>query len=76
MADLCVFCGGNLLADGDPDSFGSRPHDLASIAAWNLGKHDVALEQVKLAIEKSPNDIRLCSNLRLIAASIKLADAV
>jgi glycosyltransferase involved in cell wall biosynthesis len=39
------------------------PHDLASIAAWNLGKKEEAIEQVILAISHSPNNTRLSKNL-------------
>jgi tetratricopeptide (TPR) repeat protein len=39
------------------------PHDLASIAAWNLGKKEEAIEQVILAISYNPNNARLNKNL-------------
>jgi glycosyltransferase involved in cell wall biosynthesis len=39
------------------------PHDLASIAAWNLGKKEEAIEQVVLAISYNPNSTRLNKNL-------------
>jgi len=47
----------------DPEVWGSMPHDYASIAAWNLGIKDEAIKQVKLALEHSPNDVRLINNL-------------
>lgn len=47
----------------DPEVWGSLPHDYASIAAWNMGLKDAAIEQVKLAIEKNPEDERLRNNL-------------
>lgn len=50
----------------DPAVWGHWPHDLASISAWQLGMHSVALHQARLACEKSPNDQRLQSNLELI----------
>jgi glycosyltransferase involved in cell wall biosynthesis len=50
----------------DPEVWGHWPHDLASISAWQIGMHQVALEQAKLAVEKTPNDLRLVGNLRYI----------
>lgn len=50
----------------NPDVWGELPHDLASIAAWNLGMIDEAINQCELAIEKNPNDSRLKNNLVLI----------
>ena len=50
----------------DPEVWGSMPHDYASIAAWNLGMKDEAIRQVKLAIEKSPDDERLNNNLQMM----------
>lgn len=47
----------------DPDVWGARPHDYASISAWQLGMKDVALEQVRKALELSPDDPRLLDNL-------------
>lgn len=50
----------------DPAVWGHWAHDLASVSAWNLGINDIALEQAKLAVEKSPNDDRLRRNLDFI----------
>lgn len=57
-----------------PDSYVTRsenyrhlPHDLLSIAAWNLKKYDEALEHARLAVEYLPNDERLQNNFRLIS---------
>lgn len=50
----------------DPAVWGAQPHDLASIAAWNLGMNEIALEQAVLAAEKDPSDPRLKSNIELI----------
>lgn len=47
----------------DPLVWGAAPHDLASIAAWNLGLHSLALEHARKAVELDPNDIRLRKNL-------------
>ena len=47
----------------DPEVWGHQPHDLASIAAWNLGLKDEAVAQARLALEKSPVDLRLQQNL-------------
>jgi hypothetical protein len=54
----------------DPEVWGHQPHDLASIAAWHLGLLDKALEQAQLALEKSPDDLRLQGNLKYIQDAI------
>ena len=50
----------------DPEVWKHWPHDLASIAAYHLGMKDVALKQAKLAVEKSPDDLRLQQNLQYL----------
>lgn len=47
----------------DPEVWGSKPHDLAAISAWNLGWKDRAIEHGKIAVEMSPDDQRLQKNL-------------
>ena len=59
----------------DPEVWGSQPHDLASIAAWNLGLKGLAEEQAKIAIEKSPDDLRLKQNLLYIQGVSDTAEA-
>jgi hypothetical protein len=49
-----------------PEAWGWQPHDLASIAAWNLKLYDESLDQAKLALDKLPNDKRLQDNMKLI----------
>jgi len=49
----------------DPTVWEHWSHDLAAISAWHLGMKDIAVGQAKLAVEKSPNDLRLRANLRL-----------
>ena len=46
--------------------WGAWPHDLASVAAFNMKMSGVALEQARLAVEKSPDDTRMCRNLFLL----------
>ena len=50
----------------DPEVWKHWPHDLASIAAYHLGMKDVALKQASLAVEKSPDDLRLWQNLQYL----------
>lgn len=50
----------------DPAVWGHWAHDLAAVAAWNLGMGKIALEQAKLALEKSPEDQRLQKNVELM----------
>ena len=42
----------------------------ASIAAWNLGMKEVAIEQCELAIQHAPDDERLLENLKLMTEKI------
>lgn len=51
----------------DPEVWGARPHDYASIAAWHLGMKEAAIEQCKLALHHAPDDSRLIQNLRLMS---------
>lgn len=47
----------------DPTVWGYKPHDLAAIAAWNMGLKDVARAQAKIAMELEPDDLRLRRNV-------------
>ena len=47
----------------DPEVWGSKPHDLASISAWKMGFNEVAIDQCEKAIQLSPDDDRLKNNL-------------
>ena len=59
----------------DPAVWGAQPHDLAAIAAWNLGLKDVALVQAKLALELEPTDIRLQNNVKWMSGKEPVQDA-
>jgi glycosyltransferase involved in cell wall biosynthesis len=48
----------------DPQVWGAAPHDLASIAAYNLGLYPLAFEHARKAVELSPDDLRLRQNLK------------
>jgi len=52
----------------DPEVWGHQPYDLAAIAAWNIGIYDMALKYGEKALELSPNDERLKSNVRFYRA--------
>ncbi len=56
----------------DPEVWGSMPHDYASIAAWNMGFTDQAIEHAQQALNFSPNDIRIMSNLDFMRASSRV----
>jgi tetratricopeptide (TPR) repeat protein len=47
----------------DPSVWTEKPYDLASIAAWNLGRKKEAVEYCKKALEYNPSDARLVRNL-------------
>ena len=49
-----------------PEAWGYLPHDLASIAAWNLGMYTESLDEAKIALSRNPEDKRLQNNLKLI----------
>jgi glycosyltransferase involved in cell wall biosynthesis len=55
----------------DPIVWGSAPHDYAAIAAWNLGLYDLALKHAKIAVDLSPDDLRLRQNLEWCEKSVK-----
>lgn len=44
-------------------SWGSRPHDLVALAAYNLGLKDLAIQHGEVAANMDPSDERLISNL-------------
>lgn len=56
----------------DPEVWGSKPHDLAAISAWNLGLKAEAAAQAQLALELSPHDQRLQNNLQFMQAELDL----
>ena len=47
-------------------SWGSQPHDLASIAAWNMGLKDRSVDHSINAYSKEPSNQRLVDNLSLV----------
>lgn len=47
----------------EAESWGSLPHDLASIAAWHIGLVDVAKEHGRIALEIDPSNERIRANL-------------
>jgi glycosyltransferase involved in cell wall biosynthesis len=57
----------------DPATWGSWAHDLASVAAWNLGLADISVEQARLAVEKEPGNERLMGNLAFVTQAAESA---
>lgn len=53
----------------DPAVWGAQPHDLAALAAWNLGLHGKALEHGTEAARLAPDDTRIAENLRHYSAA-------
>jgi hypothetical protein len=49
-----------------PEAWGWKPHDLASLAAWNLKMYRESLEQAGLALATNPQDQRLQNNWRIV----------
>lgn len=50
----------------DPSAWGALPHDLASISGWQLGLHDLALQQGKQALALCPGDARMRGNVNFM----------
>jgi glycosyltransferase involved in cell wall biosynthesis len=50
----------------DPAVWGFWAHDLAAIAAWNMGVKDIARQQAHLALQHAPDDERLRANLAMM----------
>ena len=55
----------------DPHCYGSVPHDLAALGAWNIGMHEVALKHARIACEYSPEDERLLKNVEFMEKYIE-----
>lgn len=49
-----------------PEDWRARPHDLASLASWNLGRREEALAHAFAAVAAEPDDGRLVENARFI----------
>jgi tetratricopeptide (TPR) repeat protein len=47
----------------DPAAWSDKPYDLGSIAAWNLGYKDQAVQLCQKALELAPQDSRIGRNL-------------
>lgn len=47
----------------NPEVWGSQPHDLKAIAAYNLGLQEEAIKHGQIAVDMSPHDQRLKNNL-------------
>ena len=52
-----------LVYTADPKAWSELPHDLASVAAWNLGLKNNAKLHCEQALKLSPNNERLKNNL-------------
>ena len=57
----------------DPAVWGSQPHDTASIAAYNMGLYELALEHARKAVEIDGDDLRLRQNLKFCEDKVKVA---
>lgn len=47
----------------NPECWTERPYDLASLACWNLGMKEKAIDFCRKALEFNPEDSRLLTNL-------------
>lgn len=54
----------------DPTAWGSKPYDMAALAAYNLGLYDKALLYGREAVALEPNDKRLQSNVSFYEAMV------
>lgn len=53
----------------DPACWGMRPHDLAALAAYNVGAYGIAVEQGTIALSLEPDNDRLAKNLAFYEAA-------
>lgn len=53
----------------DAAAWGSLPHDIASVAAWNLNQKDNAIKHVTNALKHEPNNKRMQENLAMMLRS-------
>ena len=60
----------------DPEVWGAKPWDLASISAWHLGLKDEAFALLAKAIELAPEDQRLRNNMQFMKTDFKTFDKV
>jgi tetratricopeptide (TPR) repeat protein len=51
----------------DPAVWGSQPHDLAAIAAYNLDLYAEAVKHAQKAVDLDPDDMRLRRNLEFMS---------
>jgi tetratricopeptide (TPR) repeat protein len=58
----------------EPESWGASPHDYAAIAAYWLGKHELALKHAEDALAIEPDNERLRSNVKLCREAVVGAD--
>lgn len=73
----CYFCVHKALAikdkalvyTMDPSVWTEKPYDLGSIAAWQLGHKEEAIELCKKALEFDPSNPRLLDNLKMMTES-------
>lgn len=59
----------------DPSVWGSKPHDLLAISAYNLGNYKEAIEHGEIAVELDPDNTRLKTNLDFYRAKDGMANA-
>lgn len=57
----------------DPKVWGSSPHDIASIAAYNMGLYELALKHAQSSVDLDPDDVRLRRNLDFCKDKVKAA---
>lgn len=55
----------------DPGVWGAAPHDLVSIAAYNLGLYGLATEHARKAVDLAPDDMRIRRNLEFCEGRLR-----
>ena len=55
-----------LLYTSDPKCWAGFPHDIASVAAWNLGLKEEAILHINKALQYDPHEPRLVANKKLM----------
>ena len=59
----------------DANAWGATPHDLASVAAWNMNHKDQARKQLVEALKLAPDDMRLQQYQQRMNADCESLDA-
>jgi glycosyltransferase involved in cell wall biosynthesis len=58
----------------EPEAWGSTPHDLAGVAAWNMGLKSEGIFHTVNAVKTDPSDSRIKNNLAMMYKDLRKTD--